>query len=1184
MRRMADTSLGKRRFPPLTGQVDKAGVGVSGVAGRWGVRGVGVLVVGALLWAVVAAGSAWAQPGGFGGGGGLGDVVGNAHESAITELWGLDVFAGTGCEAGFCPGDPLLRWTMAVWLVRILDGEEPAAVASSRFSDVDGSLWWAGHVERFAELGVTTGYGDGTFRPYRHVSRAHMAAFLARAFDLAAADDAGFSDIEGNAHSEAINALAASGITRGYGDGTFRPDRDTSRAHAAAFISRAMNLVLFPAARRFVAVSTGDEHTCALRADSTAVCWGHNGDGQSETPEGSFSSVSAGSGHSCGLRTDGTVECWGDDRSGQAAAPGGTFSSVSAGSGHSCGLRTDGTVECWGADWSGQAAAPEGTFSAVSAGSQHSCGLRTDGTVECWGADWSGQAAAPEGTFSAVSAGSRHSCGLRTDGTVECWGADWSGQAAAPGGTFSSVSAGSGHSCGLRTDGTVECWGADWSGQAAAPGGSFSSVSAGSGHSCGLRTDARILCWGNHEVDNEHGRNRAPSGRFISVSAGVVHGCGVRVDSIVDCWGDRWSDRTTAPHGQFRAVSAGETHSCGVRTDGTVECWGADWSGQAAAPGGSFSSVSAGETHSCGLRTDGTVECWGADSYGQAAAPGGSFSAVSAGSEHSCGLRTDGTVECWGADWSGQAAAPGGSFSSVSAGFEHSCGLRTDGTVECWGANYDGQAAAAGGRFSMVAAGVVQSCGVRDSGAVVCWGNRGRLADPPAGSFSAVSSAGRRSCALRADGALACWAMAPVVAAPHGAHRYRLSDQPDPSRCRPYGVDGGTAGFPRHAPRATGPLRVAVLFVDFPNAAASHTTQREAALGLPVAEERLESSSYGKLDIEFTALHEWLRAEHDYEHYLSDSGVGGKMVAGLIDEEAIRLADPGFDFTGHGIAIIVMPSSHFWGGNAGGRFDTQEGPLETTRINTSPHEDLAGEPSSWGGLAAHELGHNLGLLDMYPFDASRHELPEAPAEKMWVYSGFGLMGLRSYFLADDEDPRLAGVVRNADGSSYTSYLAGAFADEMLAWSRWQLGWLDVSQIRCIITPEATVSLSPVAAAGNEVAMAAVPLSDTEVIVIESRRKIGNDAPFEDAHPNGTWTGPSLLSEGVLVYTVDASVYSGGLPLKVAGDAGDGQVDDYPILTAGQSVTVHGYTIAVVSDDGDTHTVTITKLQHEQAGD
>ncbi|MYA17955.1 MAG: hypothetical protein F4Z28_14965, partial [Gammaproteobacteria bacterium] len=374
-------------------------MGASGMAGRCGVRGVGVLVVGALLWAVVAAGSASAQPSGNSGDGdGLGDVAGNAHEAAITQLSELGVFAGTGCEAGFCPGAPVLRWTMAVWMVRILDGEEPAQVASSRFSDVDVSSWWAGHVERLAELGVTHGYGDGTFRPYQHVSRAHMAVFLSRAFDLEAAGDAGFSDIEGNVHYEAINALAASGITSGYGDGTFRPDQDTSRAQMAEFINRSIDLVVFPAARRFVAVSAGNEHTCALRADSTVVCWGDNGDGQATAPEGSFSSVSAGRWHSCGLYTDGTIECWGSDWSGQATAPEGSFNSASAGRWHSCGLRTDATVECWGADDAGQATAPEGSFNSISAGRSHSCGLRTDATVECWGSDWSGQATAPEGS------------------------------------------------------------------------------------------------------------------------------------------------------------------------------------------------------------------------------------------------------------------------------------------------------------------------------------------------------------------------------------------------------------------------------------------------------------------------------------------------------------------------------------------------------------------------------------------------------------------------------------------------------------------------------------------------------------------------------------------------------------------------------------------------------------------
>ena len=58
-----------------------------------------------------------------------------------------------------------------------------------------------------------------------------------------------------------------------------------------------------------------------------------------------------------------------------------------------------------------------------------------------------------------------------------------------------------------------------------------------------------------------------------------------------------------------------------------------------------------------------------------------------------------------------------------------------------------------------------------------------------------------------------------------------------------------------------------------------------------------------------------------------------------------------------------------------------------------------------------------------------------------------------------------------------------------------------------------------------------------------------------------------------MYTVDASLPTGELPLKIAGDTGNGQVDDYPVLAVGQSVTVRGYTVTVVADDGDTHTVT-----------
>ena len=80
------------------------------------------------------------------------------HETAVRRLAAEGIFDGTGCTQGlFCPGEPLERWTMAVWLVRILDSREPPDIAESRFSDVDPDTWWAPHVERLAELEVTAG-------------------------------------------------------------------------------------------------------------------------------------------------------------------------------------------------------------------------------------------------------------------------------------------------------------------------------------------------------------------------------------------------------------------------------------------------------------------------------------------------------------------------------------------------------------------------------------------------------------------------------------------------------------------------------------------------------------------------------------------------------------------------------------------------------------------------------------------------------------------------------------------------------------------------------------------------------------------------------------------------------------------------------------------------------------------
>ena len=136
---------------------------------------------------------------------------------------------------------------------------------------------------------------------------------------------------------------------------------------------------------RFVAVSSGDFHTCALRANGEPVCWGAGPDaerpgfgqfgfGQIVPPEGErFVAIGGGGFHTCALRQDGTAVCWGRDDFGQASPPAGErFTAISSGGAHTCGLREDGTAVCWGDDSSGQATPPEGEgFAFISSGSYH---------------------------------------------------------------------------------------------------------------------------------------------------------------------------------------------------------------------------------------------------------------------------------------------------------------------------------------------------------------------------------------------------------------------------------------------------------------------------------------------------------------------------------------------------------------------------------------------------------------------------------------------------------------------------------------------------------------------------------------------------------------------------------------------------------------------------------------------
>ena len=100
--------------------------------------------------------------------------------------------------------------------------------------------------------GITTGYGDGTFRPSASVNRDAMAAFLYRfadregkVEDTPAPATSPFADVAtSNQFYKEIAWLAEQGITKGWDDGTYRPGEPIHRDAMAAFLYRYHEKVL----------------------------------------------------------------------------------------------------------------------------------------------------------------------------------------------------------------------------------------------------------------------------------------------------------------------------------------------------------------------------------------------------------------------------------------------------------------------------------------------------------------------------------------------------------------------------------------------------------------------------------------------------------------------------------------------------------------------------------------------------------------------------------------------------------------------------------------------------------------------------------------------------------------------------------------------------------------------------
>ncbi len=165
------------------------------------------------------------------------DDDGNIHEGAIEAIAALDITRGCGGDL-YCPDAPVTRGQMAAFLVRAF--HLPPS-SEDVFADDDASVFES-DIQALAAAGVTRGCGEDSFCPERPLLRGELAAFMVRALDLPPSSDDVFVDDDGLIFEDAIQALAAAGITRGCGEDTFCPHEPVRRDQMASFLARALGL------------------------------------------------------------------------------------------------------------------------------------------------------------------------------------------------------------------------------------------------------------------------------------------------------------------------------------------------------------------------------------------------------------------------------------------------------------------------------------------------------------------------------------------------------------------------------------------------------------------------------------------------------------------------------------------------------------------------------------------------------------------------------------------------------------------------------------------------------------------------------------------------------------------------------------------------------------------------------
>lgn len=140
------------------------------------------------------------------------------------------------------PNDKITRAEAATIFFRLLkdDIRNKNYIKTNGFNDVYIDNWYNTAISTVANVGIISGYPDGSFRPNAPITRAEFAAICARFDPRETTATTLFADVKGHWAEKEIIRAAENGWVSGYTDGTFKPDVNITRAEAMSLINRVL--------------------------------------------------------------------------------------------------------------------------------------------------------------------------------------------------------------------------------------------------------------------------------------------------------------------------------------------------------------------------------------------------------------------------------------------------------------------------------------------------------------------------------------------------------------------------------------------------------------------------------------------------------------------------------------------------------------------------------------------------------------------------------------------------------------------------------------------------------------------------------------------------------------------------------------------------------------------------------